>query len=221
MKRPGNLSALRAAWRVTADVERRTSPCFRLENSSTPTFYVYEMIGAADTDAADFVQAVGAVKGKVIDLHLNSPGGFVYDGVSMYEALLNHPAQVNVHIDGMAASAASFLAQAGDTITMARAGRMMIHDAQGIGIGSPADIREYADILDEVSNDIAGIYARRAGGSPASWRKAMTATTWYSSDQAVSAKLADRISGSSGPDNRTRVIQARHRAALNALEGVK
>jgi ATP-dependent protease ClpP protease subunit len=74
-------------------------------------------------------------------------------------------------------------------------------------------MREYADLLDAVSNDIAGIYAGRAGGKPAAWRTAMTATTWYSATEAVDAGLADSVATkASGPDNRTRLIQARYRA---------
>jgi ATP-dependent protease ClpP protease subunit len=208
-----NLPRLRAAWRVTAGVEERTTPCFKIVNAETPKLYVFGMIGGYDNDSVDFVQAVHGITAKTIDLHVNSPGGFVYDGVAMYEALAGHSADVAVHVDGLAASAASFLAQAGTTIDIARAGRMMIHDAQGIGIGSPSDMREFADLLDEVSNDISRIYATRAGGTAGSWRKAMTATTWYSGQEAVDAKLADRVAGSTdGPDNRTRLISARLRA---------
>lgn len=210
---PSNLAALRCAWRVAEGVGSSDTLCFRVENAATPRLYVSGVIGAGDNDASEFVQAVHAIDAKAIDVHVNSPGGFVYDGVSMYEALVAHPATVNVHVD-LAASAASFLAQAGDSREIAKAGRMMIHDAQGIGIGSPADMREYADLLDAVSNDIAGIYAGRAGGKPAAWRSAMSATTWYSASEAVDAGLADRVSGTktSGPDNRTRLIQARFRA---------
>jgi ATP-dependent protease ClpP protease subunit len=216
---PSNLAQLRAAWRVVNDVRPESTPCFNVVNAATPRLYVFGMIGGYDNDSADFVQAVHALDAKTIDLHLNSPGGFVHDAVSMYEALSAHPATVNVHIDGLAASAASFLAQAGDSVSIAKAGRMMVHDAQGVGIGSPADMREYADLLDAVSNDIAGIYAGRAGGKPAAWRTAMT--TWYSAQQAVDAKLADRVSGTTdGPDNRTRLITARHRAHA-ALGGVQ
>lgn len=217
---PSNLAALRAAWRVTAEVQERTTPCFRLTNASSdaPKLYVYDVIGGWDLDSTEFVQAVHGIDAKTIDLHVNSPGGFVYDGVAMYEALKASPATVNVHVDGLAASAASFLAQAGDSVDIAKAGRMMIHDAQGVGMGSPADMREYADLLDAVSNDIAGIYADRAGGKPEAWRTAMQATTWYSAAQAVDAGLADRVTGGSGPDNRTRLIQARQRA-LAALGG--
>lgn len=212
---PSNLAQLRAAWRVAEDVQASDAPCFRLTNaaSGTPKLYVHGVIGGYDNDSSEFVQAVHGLDAKAIDVHVNSPGGFVYDGVSMYEALKAHPAEVAVHIDGLAASAASFLAMAGDSVEIAKAGRMMIHDAQGIGMGSPADMREYADLLDAVSDDISGIYAARAGGKPVAWRQAMTATTWYSAQQAVDAKLADRVTGSNdGPDNRTRLIQARHRA---------
>jgi ATP-dependent protease ClpP protease subunit len=211
---PSNLAALRAAWRVTAEVPERSTPCFRVVNAATPKLYVYDVIGGWDLDAGEFVQAVHAIDAKAIDLHINSPGGFVYDAVAMFEALSAHPASVDVHIDGLAASAASFLAMAGDSVEIARGGRMMIHDAQGVGIGSPADMREYADLLDAVSNDISGYYAARAGGKPAAWRGAMTATTWYSASEAVDAGLADRVSGTAdnGPDNRTRIILARHSA---------
>jgi len=216
---PSNLRALRAAWRATEDVQPRDTACFRVANagSEAPKLYVYDVIGGWDMDATEFVKAVHAIDAKAIDLHVNSPGGFVYDAVAMFEALQSHPASVAVHVDGLAASAASFLAMAGDSVDISRGGRMMIHDAQGVGVGGPADMREYADLLDAVSDDIAGYYAARAGGKPAEWRKAMTATTWYSATEAVDAGLADRVTGgkdtkNSAPDNRTRLIQARHRA---------
>jgi ATP-dependent protease ClpP protease subunit len=213
IKLPSNLAQLRAAWRVTNDIEQRSTPCFRLVNAATPKLYVYDVIGGYDMDATDFVQTVHSLDAKTIDLHVNSPGGLVYDGVAMYEALKAHPATVNVHVDGLAASAASFLAQAGDSIETAGGSRWMIHDAQVAAWGSPADLREAADLGDAVSNDIAGIYAGRAGGKPAAWRTAMSATTWYSAQQAVDAGLADRVAGTTaGPDNRTRLIQARFRA---------
>jgi ATP-dependent protease ClpP protease subunit len=217
---PNNLRALRAAWRITAEVEQRSTSAVQVVNAAVPKVYVYDVIGGYDNDSSEFVQAIHGITAKAFDLHINSPGGFVYDAVSMYEAVKSHPATVTTHIDGLAASAASFLALDGDTVQIAKAGRMMIHDAQGVGIGSPADMREYADLLDAVSNDIAGYYADKAGGKPAAWRSAMSATTWYSAGEAVDAGLADRVSSSTSgdPDNRTRLLQARHRA-LTALGG--
>ena len=209
------MHTLRAAWRAANGLPNGDpSPCWWMTNAATPKLYVHGMIGGLDLDATEFVQAVHAIDAKVIDLYVNSPGGFVWDAMSMYEALLTHPAQVTTHVTGVAGSAASFLALAGDTVETARGSRWMIHDAQTVAIGNPAELREAADLADAVSNDIAGIYAERAGGKPADWRKAMTATTWYSAEQAVGAGLADRVTGgkTDGPDNRTRIIQARFRA---------
>lgn len=220
MRLPSNLAAARSAWRSAENITT-AAPCFRVENASKrAAVYVYDMIGGLDSDASGFVKSLAGIKAPTMDLHINSPGGFVFDAVAMFEAVRAHPARVVTHIDGLAASAASFLALAGDEVEIAKGGRMMIHDAQGVGIGSPAELREYADLLDEVSNDLAGFYADRAGGKPAAWRAAMSATTWYSAQQAVDAKLADRIAGTttSGPDNRSRLITARHRA-LTALGG--
>lgn len=201
-----------------------TSPSWRVRNadSARPKFYVFDVIGGWDTDAQEFVQAVHAVEADALDLHINSPGGFVFDAVSMFEALQQSPAQVHVHIDGLAASAASFLAQVGNTVEIAKGGRMMVHDAQMVAIGSPADLREAADLGDQVSNDIAGYYADRAGGSVASWRSAMQATTWYSSAEAVDAKLADRITGpasttEAGASNRSRLAKARAAVTLGGV----
>src|SRR4051812_23037415 len=108
---PHNLAKLRAAWRVTAEVTERTTPCFRVTNASgeRAKLYVYDVIGGWDLDSGEFVQAVHAISAPAIDMHVNSPGGFVYDGVAMYEAIKSHPATVTTHIDGLAASAASFL----------------------------------------------------------------------------------------------------------------
>lgn len=207
-------NAERALWRASASVAERATPCFTAKTSGkSARLYVHDVIGGWDLDSSRFVQAVHALDVDTIHLDINSPGGFVFDAVSMFEAMREHPAAVDVHISGLAASAASFLAMVGTTVKIAKAGRMMIHDAQGIAVGSPAEVREYADLLDAVSNDIAGFYADRAGGKPALWRAAMTATSWYSSGQAVDAGLADAVAGTdSGPDDRTRLIQARHRA---------
>lgn len=221
-----DLKRLRAAWRASeADVQERSTACFRVSNKDDETakLYVYDIIGGWDSDASEFVQAVHAIKASRIEMHVNSPGGFVFDAVSMFEAVKGHKAHVVTNIDGIAASAASFLALAGDEVRIAKAGRMMIHDAQGVGIGSPADLREYADLLDVVSDDIAGYYVDRAGGTVKSWRAAMTATTWYSASEAVEAGLADSVtreqSKKSEPENRaSQLIRARARVALRGVK---
>lgn len=212
---PSNVDALRAAWRAAnGDDPDDENTGFEVTDSDRPKVYVFGMIGGWRMNVEAFVKAVHAIRSPAIDVHVNSPGGFVWDAVAMYEALKSHPARVVAHVDGLAASAASFLVQAADERVMAMGSRMMIHDAQGVAYGSPAEMREAADVADAVSDDIAEIYAERAGGKPAAWRKAMSATTRYSATQAVDAGLADRVASraTTGPDNRTRLIQARHRA---------
>lgn len=193
-----------------------TSPSWHVENAAAGTgsrLYVHKMIGGWQLDAGRFVEAVHALNTDRIDLHVNSPGGIVFDAVAMYEALRSHPARVVAHVDGLAASAASVLIMAADEVEIATGGRVMIHDARGGVWGSPDEIRAHADLVESISNDIAGFYAGRAGGTRAKWRQAMRATTWYSATEAVRAGLADRVAGKdSGPDNRDRLIKARHRA---------
>lgn len=195
----------------------------RVESAAAPrraTVYLHGVVGDdwEGLDSATFVPALDALDVDDIDLRINSPGGLVFDGVGIYTALLEHKARVTAHVDGMAASAASFIAQAGDDILVKKPARMMIHDASAVAWGPPALMREVADLLDSLSDDIAGIYADRAGGKASTWRKAMTAETWYSSAQAVAAGLADRVVDSRGTqdapeDRRSQLIRARARAA--------
>lgn len=214
--------AMRAFWRAQEGIPARSTPCFRAEDGGGRLkLYVYDVIGGWDLDTAEFVKAVHGAGDSPIDLHVNSPGGLVYDGVAMFEALAAHEPEVAVHVDGLAASAASFLAMAGDTRDISKAGRVVIHDAQVMAWGSPADLREAADLGDAVSDDIAGFYADRAGGERADWRARMQATTWYSAAEAVSAGLMDSVRSSASDDdsaaeNRARLIRARHRAMITA-----
>lgn len=179
--------------------------------------YVYDVVGGWDLTADDFVRQLHALDADGIDLHVNSPGGYVFDGVAIYSALKNHKASVTTYVDGLAASAASFIAMAGDEIVIEKPARMMIHDAQGIGLGNAADMREYADLLDETSDTIAAIYADRAGGKPTDWRAAMLANngsgTWYTAHAAVDAGLADRVGNDSpAPEDRaSQLVRARAR----------
>ena len=169
-------------YRVTNDVSHATA-----------SVYVYDSIGYPGVSAQDLVREIDALDVAEIHVHLNSPGGDAFDAVAIYNALLSHPANVIVHVDGLAASAASFIAQAGDTRLIARNAQMMIHDAQGVCMGAAVDMRTVADLLDKVSDNIADIYAQRGGGTAPAWRKRMQDTVWYTAAEAVAVGLADRI----------------------------
>lgn len=152
---------------------------------------VYDSIGYGGVTAADFAADLENITASQINLRINSPGGEVFDGIAIYEALRRHRAQVTTYVDSLAASIASVIAMAGDRRVIARNATMMIHDASGLCIGPAADMRELAGLLDRCSDNIADVYAQRAqSGTVASWRKAMKAETWYSADEAVTAGLA-------------------------------
>jgi len=143
--------------------------------------------------AQDMIDELKRVTAPRIRLRINSPGGDVFDGLAIYQAFLSHPATVDVQIDGWAASAASYVAQAGDTVTIGANAMIMIHDAWGGCIGNAADMHATGGLLDKISANIADIYAARAGGDPDEWRQAMLAETWYAGAEAVTAGLADEV----------------------------
>lgn len=181
--------------RQTDRPENTTHQWYRIVNATTGTpaeIYLYDEIGLWGVTAATLVNELAMLDAANIDLHVNSPGGDVFDGIAIYNALCNHPATVTTYIDGLAASAASFIAQAGSEVLIARNGTMMIHDAEGICIGNAADMTEMADLLDRASDNIADIYAQRAS-TVLQWRKKMRAVSWYTGKEAVDAGLADKV----------------------------
>ncbi|MGH2689748.1 MAG: Clp protease ClpP, partial [Actinomycetota bacterium] len=89
---------------------------------------LYDVIGEWGVTASEFVHELRGIDASVIELHINSPGGLIYDGLTIYNGLLDHPARVEAIVDGVAASAASWVLQAGDTRTMNRHTELMIHD---------------------------------------------------------------------------------------------
>lgn len=156
---------------------------------------IYDDIGLGGVSAAHIADQLEAITAPELDIRINSPGGSVFDGIAIYNAIERHPAKVTMHIDGLAGSAASFIAMAGDEIVINRYAKMMIHDASGIVIGAAADMGAMAGVLNMLSQTIAQVYADRAGGTTEHWRQAMLTETWYSADEAVKAGLADRIAG--------------------------
>lgn len=161
--------------------------------------------GPYGVSAKEFSDALDSLPDgtEQIHLHINSPGGDSFDGLAILNALRQHPANVTVVVDGLAASAASFIAMGADEVVMAPNSTMMIHDASGLCYGQAAEMREMADLLDKVSGNIAAIYAGKAGGTQEQWREAMQGETWYTAEEAVAAGLADRILEGDAPEQPT------------------
>lgn len=170
-----------------------------VKNLSGPSLInIYDEIGFYGVPAAAFLNDLHQLPGD-IEVHLNSPGGDIYEGLAIYNGLLQAQKRgiVQVIIDGLAASAASFIAMGASPgkLEVAPHSRVMIHDGFCLAIGNAADMRELADQLDAESDNIAGIYADRTGKPAAYWRGKMRAETWYTDQQAVDEGLADRIHG--------------------------
>jgi ATP-dependent Clp endopeptidase proteolytic subunit ClpP len=161
------------------------------KGASTGEITLYGNIGTSFWDpegvsAAMFkkdLRALGAVKN--IDLRLNSDGGVITEAQAMYNLLVEHPASVHVHIDGIAASAASFLAMAGDKITISEGGFVMIHNARGGVMGQAEDFEAAAQILRTMNATIRKKYADRTGQPLDQIRKWMDAETWFDGASAV------------------------------------
>lgn len=167
------------------------------DDDTTATLRLYDPIdswgGEWGVSAKEFAAALDALPVGVerIVVQINSPGGEVWEGLAITNQLRRHPATVTAVVDGIAASAASFIAVGGaDRVVMGRNAQMMIHDAWGMCMGNAADMRELGDRLDKISDNIASIYAERAGGDVSAWRAAMLRETWYNADEAVAAGLA-------------------------------
>jgi ATP-dependent protease ClpP protease subunit len=178
-----------------------------MEGGPTTDIYLYDAIGEWGVTAQDFVDALRSVVTGTITMYVNCEGGEVFDGLAIYEALRRHPASITAFIDGIAASAASFVVCAANRVVIAEHGRMMIHDAHGLAMGNARDMRSMADLLDSLSDTIADIYAERTRGTRDDWRAAMQAAeggpdgTWYDARAAVKAKLADEMIGGDKPGN--------------------
>lgn len=161
-------------------------------NTDTTTVYMYGEIGGWDgVTSSQFVSELSRINSANIDLHVNSIGGSIFEGVAIMSAIAAHPAYVTGIVDGVAASAASFILMACDKIKVTPAATLMIHDGQGITVGDEADHLDAAAILGKLSDTIADIYARRAGGTMEEWRERMRVTTFYNATEAIAAGLAD------------------------------
>ena len=159
--------------------------------------------------ADTFVRALRGINAKTIHLRINSPGGSVFGARAMEQALREHPANIVVHIDGLAASAASFIAMAGDRVTMAKGAMMMIHNAWTIAIGNAQDMSKAADLLSKIDGTLVQTYADRAGDKVSAQQIAdwMAAETWLTAQEAIDAGLADELAATSSAAGASAAMQ--------------
>ncbi len=165
--------------------------------ASAAEILIYGDIGESwygDTIAAkDFVREVAALDVDTLTVRINSYGGSVTDGIAIHNALKRHKANVTTVIDGIAASIASLIAMAGDTVEMADNAQIMIHAPWGYQVGNSADMRDYADMLDSWADAMSTTYAAKTGGDKAEFLALLVdgKDHWYTAEQALAANLID------------------------------
>lgn len=165
---------------------------------SSAEIWIYGDIGESwwgeTVTAREFCKEVAELDVDAITVRINSYGGSVSDGIAIYSALKRHKASITVSVDGMAASIASLIAMAGDTVEIAEGAMMMIHAPWGYAAGNSAEMRQYADLLDKWAASMSSSYASKTGKSTEDVMVWLTdgADHYFSADEAVAEGLADK-----------------------------
>lgn len=183
--------------RPLARLQNARTDWYRIQNKNDkrPEIFIYDEIGYFGHTAKGFSDDLNELDVDELAVHINSPGGDIFDGLAIYQSLKNHRAQVTVHVDGLAASIASVITMAADKVIMAPKASMMIHDGWTMSVGNAADMRKAADLLDKQSDIIASVYADKTGQPVDFWRDRMRDETWYNAEEALAAGLVDEVEG--------------------------
>lgn len=174
---------------------------YKIENKADKAeIWIYEQIGedfwsGGGVTAKDFQKELSEIKAAQIDLHINSPGGQVFEGVAIYNMLKQHRATITTYIDGIAASIASVIALAGDRVVMAANALFMMHNPSGIVMGTATDMRKTADVLDKVRDTLLTVYTSKSTRSEKDIVDLLEAETWMNAEEAIEAGFADEIGG--------------------------
>jgi ATP-dependent protease ClpP protease subunit len=177
---------------------RRRWYSIRNANAPEAEILIYDVIGeeflGEGVSAKAFIQDLRPLRNSDIHLRINSPGGDVFDGTAIYNALLGHSGRVRVTIDGLAASIASVVAMAGRTVTMPENAMMMVHDPWTMVLGNARELRSTADVLDKAALGIVGAYQRKSGRSSEEIAGLMSDETWMTGAEALELGFADQVS---------------------------
>ncbi len=193
----------------------------KMQDATHAEVNIYDEIGGWGVTAKQFVGDLKAITASHITLRINSPGGEVFDATAIYNAIREHPAHVTTYIDGLAASAASVIALAGNQVNIADNAYMMIHNASVGVFGGADDMKKYADLLDKLNVTIAETYQKKGGNKLAHWQNLMAAETWFTAQEAVDAGLADAVYTAAQPEPKTAKATHAFRAYNKVPEAVR
>ena len=162
-------------------------------DSAPAEISIFDEIGIWGVSAKQFIADLKLIDAKDITLYINSPGGNVFDGLAIYNALRQKGAKVTCKVLGVAASAASLIAMAGDKIVMPENTFMMVHNPMGGVYGNADDMREIADVLDKISASLVATYVARTGQDEAKVVELLAAETFMTAAEAVELGFADEM----------------------------
>ena len=187
---------------------------------------IYDVIGddTFDGSGVSSKRIAGALRkigAQDIVVNINSPGGDFFEGVAIYNMLREHPHNVTVRVMGLAASAASLVAMAGDKIEISDIGFLMIHNAWALAMGNRHDMRAAADTLEPFDDAMASVYAKRSKSKKADVAAWMDAEKWFNGEQAIEAGLADGVLPSAEVDDGTNAKMASVTAARRVEAALK
>ena len=160
-------------------------------NGDATEIDVFGVIGDYGLRAEDFKRIIDSVNSPLINVNINSPGGDVFAGIAAYNLLVEHPSQVHVRVHGLAASAASVIALAGDSISMGDGAFLMIHNAWTVGIGDTREMAKMSRTLAKIDRELAGLYANKTGIDAGDIQTMMDEETWLAADDAIEQGFAD------------------------------
>lgn len=190
------------------------------DEGDSATIYLYDVIDPYfGIGAEDFNKQLAELKGKPVNLRINSPGGDVFDGRAMATAIAQH-GNVTAYIDGIAASAATYVAIAAKDVQMADGAFFMIHNAWTLGYGNKADFAALIDLLDKIDQSIVNDYAKKTGKTNEELGAMMAAETWFSAEEALASGFVDSVFDGSNPQDRAWNLSAYENAPKALLEPV-
>ena len=169
----------------------------KLEERSNDGYflYIYGSIGSwfSDNNAQTILRKLKETKANKIHVHINSPGGSAFDGIAISNLLKQHNAEIIVHIDGWAASAASIIAMAGDRVIMPSNTMMMIHRASTYAYGNASDFEKVATDLKKIDTAVTATYEKRFVGERDELVKLLEDETFLTANEALALGLADEV----------------------------
>lgn len=188
------IRALKLGWYSMRNVDGEGDSEGGNPDAGSAEIFIYDEIGGSfGVGAQDFIDELNMINAPEIVVRINSPGGLLIDAIAISSALQQHPSNIITRVDGIAASAASVVAIAGDRLEMMSGSQLMIHDVMVDISGNAADLKECIAWLNEQSRNVAEMYASKAQGDPDEWRALMLAETWMFAAESVASGLADAV----------------------------